>query len=114
MTDKATRKQAIAEYKQQKRRAGVYAVRCTSTGRSWVGATPTLDAAKNKTWFLLRTGSSRDTDLLAAWQAHGEDAFTFEVLEELDEDVAPMLKADELRTKLREWAQRENAGTLLR
>jgi hypothetical protein len=62
---------------------------------------------------MLRSGSARDAGLLAEWQAHGEDAFTYEVLEELDPDVTPMLLRDTLQAKQAEWAAREHARTLL-
>jgi hypothetical protein len=114
MTDKEARKRAAAEYKQRKRRAGVFAVRCSATGHAWVGATPTLDTEKNRRWFMLRTGVERNAALLAEWRAHGEDAFTYEVLEELEDDVPEMLVSDQLASKTRDWAARENAPVLLR
>jgi hypothetical protein len=113
VTDRTERKRAIAEYKGRKRRAGVFAVRCAETGHVWVGASPNLDAAKNGLWFVLRSGSARNAELQAEWQAHGEAAFSFEVLEALGDDVAPMLAADELKQKKRDWAGREGAGLLL-
>jgi len=114
VTDKETRKRAVAEYKQRKRQAGVFAVRCAATGRTWVGATPTLDTEKNKRWFMLRTGAERNAALLAEWRTHGEDAFTYEILEELEDDVPEMLVGDLLTSKARDWAARENAPVLLR
>ena len=114
MTDRETKKRAVAEYKQRKRQAGVFAVRCAATGRTWVGATPTLDTEKNKRWFMLRTGAERDAALLAEWRAHGESAFTYEVLEELEDDVPEMLVSDQLAKKKHDWAARENAPVLLR
>jgi hypothetical protein len=114
VTDKEWRKRAIGDFKQRKRRVGVFAVRCAATGSRWVGATQTLDAARNKLWFMLRTGSSRDVELLGEWKTHGEDAFAFEILEELDEDLPAILVNDRLRAKEREWAALEGARTLLR
>ena len=110
---KEARKRAIADYKSRKMHRGVFAVRCALTGHVWVGASPNLDAAKNGLWFMLRLGSAREAALLAEWRTHGEDAFTFEVLEELDEDEQPMLVNDLLQSKKREWAAHEGARTLL-
>jgi hypothetical protein len=114
VTDRETRKRASAEFKERKKRVGIFAVRCPATGKSWVGVSRTLDAARNRLWFTLRTGASYDADLLAEWRAHGEDAFTFEILEELDDDVPAMLEGDLLKSKLGEWAASEHAGVLLR
>jgi hypothetical protein len=110
---KEARKRLSDEYKTRPKHRGIFAVRCTPTGRTWVGASPNLDAAKNGLWFTLRIGSARDAALVAEWQAHGEDAFRFEVLEELEDDVPAMLVNDQLLQKKREWAEREQAKILL-
>lgn len=111
---KEERKRAASDYKQRKPRRGVFAVRCLATGRAWVGSSQDLGAAHNATWFMLRVGSLREASLQAEWRAHGEAQFRFEVLEELDEDVAPVLLADVLKRKKTEWAQRESATVLPR
>jgi hypothetical protein len=51
--------------------------------------------------------------LQAEWQAHGEQHFRFDVLEELDADVSPILLSSVLEEKKRDHAGRENARTLL-
>lgn len=107
------RKAAIAEYKNRKPQRGIFAVRCTATGHSWVGSSPNLDAARNGTWFTLRLGSHRDAALQAEWKAHGETAFAYVVLEELDPDVLPMSVPDLLKQKKRDWALKEQGRTLL-
>jgi hypothetical protein len=110
---KDARKRAAAAYKNRKSHRGVFAVRCTVTGHAWVGASPNLDAARNGLWFMLGLGSARDTELLTEWRAHGENAFTFEVLEELDDDLQPMLVNGRLQAMKREWAAHEQARPLL-
>lgn len=109
----ASRKAAIEEFKRRKPRRGVFAVRCDATGRAWVGATPNLEAAHNSLWFMLRLGSHRDAALQSEWRTHGEGAFRYEVLEELDPEILPMSVADTLKQKKQEWALKENAPTLL-
>jgi hypothetical protein len=111
---KEARRRAIDEYKQRKPRRGIFVIRCAPTGQAWVGAAPDLDAARNGAWFTLRTGAHRNAALQAEWRAHGEADFSFEVLEELDEDVSPLLVKDLLEQKKLEWAAREGAETLLR
>lgn len=107
------RKRAIDEYKERKPDRGVFAVRCRASGRTWVGASPNLRAARNGLWFMLRTGSCRDKDLQAEWQARGEAAFEFEILEELEEEAVPLLVQDLLKQRTAAWAAREGAGILL-
>ncbi|MGE3277677.1 MAG: GIY-YIG nuclease family protein [Vicinamibacterales bacterium] len=114
MTDsKAARRQAIENYKQRDPNRGIFAVKCAPTGDTWVGHAPDLDAIRNRTWFTLRLGSHGDRALQAAWKAHGEDAFTFEVLEALPADTSAALAAELLKEKKRDWAARLGAGVLL-
>jgi len=108
-----SRKDAVREYKERSPNRGAFAIRCLPTGRVWVGASPNLDAARNGAWFALRIGQHRDRALQDAWKAHGEDAFEYEVLDTLDDDVAPMAVSDLLKEKMRHWAARLNAPTLL-
>ena len=111
---KAARKQAIDDFKNRKVHRGVFAIRCDGVAQVWVGASPDLGAAKNGQWFILRMGSHKDRPLQEAWRQHGEAAFRFEILEELDEDVSPMLVRNLLEEKKQEWAAKEGARTLLR
>lgn len=113
MGSSVNRKAAIDEFKSRKPHRGVFAVRCAASGHAWVGASPNLDAARNGLWFMLRLGTHRDPALQAEWQVHGEPAFAFEVLEELEGDVLPMLVQDLLKQKKSAWAAREQARTLL-
>lgn len=103
------RKEAIAEYKNRKTPRGVYAVRFSDEGPSFVDAVPDLEAAKNGLLFSLRIGSHRNPELQAEWNAHGEPAFRYEVLEKLEDDLAPMVWRDLLKTKKKEWVERLGA-----
>ena len=107
------RKRAIDDYKNRTPHRGIFAVRCSATGQVWVGDSPNLDSARNRLWFMLRHGSSRNLELGAEWRAHGEEAFRFEVLEELDADISPLLVSGALKEKAREWAAKEQARILL-
>ena len=109
----AWRKEAIKDYKARKPQRGTFAVRCKATGLVWVGATPTLDTAQNRVWFALRLGASHEKALQAEWNAHGEEAFEYEILERLDDDVNPLAIKDLLNERKSEWAERLGARTLL-
>jgi hypothetical protein len=109
MESKAERKAAAQKFKERKVALGVFAVRCTASGKVWVDASRNLGAAKNGTWFGLRSGGHRDKSLQAEWNAHGEDAFVFEILEELDEDAHPLAIMDLLKEKRNGWIARLGA-----
>ena len=97
------KKEAIAEYKNRKTPRGTFAVRFAEGGPVWVDATPDLDAARNGLLFALRNGLHPNKPLQAEWNAHGEPAFQYEVLEKLEDDLAPMAWRDLLKEKKKEW-----------
>jgi hypothetical protein len=78
-----------------------------------VDSTPDLRAARNAVFFTLRTGSHRNQALQAVWAKHGEQAFEFDILETLDEDVLPMALSDLLKTKKRHWLAQLHAQPLM-
>ncbi len=103
------RKEAIAEYKNRKTPRGIYVVRFADAGPAFVDAVPDLGAARNGVLFALRTGAHRNPELQAEWNAHGESAFRYEVLEKLEDDLAPMAWRDLLKDKKKEWVERLGA-----
>ncbi len=113
LESKQSKKEAIQKYKERKPQRGIFAVRCPAEDRVWVGASLNVDATKNSLWFRLRLGGKQDPDLLHAWQTHGEAAFTYEILELLDEDTLPMAVRDLLKEKKNQWAASFGARTLL-
>lgn len=104
-----TKKEAIAEYKNRKTPRGAYVVRFADDGPAWVDAVPDLDAARNGLLFMLRNRLHRNPELQAEWDARGESAFRYEVLEKLDDDLAPMAWRDLLKDKKKEWLARLGA-----
>lgn len=99
MNAEVDRKQAIRDYKMRKVSRGVFAVRCTVTSHLWVDSSPNLDGVKNSTWFQLNAGNHCDKTLQNEWNTHGDNAFQFEILEALDEDVIPLAVNDLLKEK---------------
>jgi hypothetical protein len=107
------RKAAIQAYKERKTARGVFAVRCQPTGSVWVDSAMDLRAAENRTWASLRLGDVHaEPTLVAEFQEHGRDAFTFEILEQLDDDVTPMALRDLLKEKKLHWLERLTARKL--
>ena len=78
-----TRAELRRRFKEEGRPMGVFALRNAVNGKVLVGASPNLPGAENATRFQLKLGSHRNRALQADWKAHGEAAFTWEVLDEL-------------------------------
>jgi hypothetical protein len=109
----ASRKQAIREFKERKPLRGVFVVRCTASGEVWVGSSLNLGATRNGSWAALRLGSHHSRSLQNEWNVHGEPAFQYEILEQLDDDVSAMAVKDLLKEKKGQWVARFGAQSLL-
>lgn len=103
------RRAAINAYKEQKTAAGVFAIHC-QTGEGgqtgalvWVGKAPNLDTIENRYWFSLRLGTHPNAGLQAAWTAHGEAAFSIEILEQLDDDISDIARPRVLKERAAHW-----------
>lgn len=105
------RKAAIAAYKERKIAAGIYALRCNSTGQRWLGSSPNVTTVQNRIWFGLRLGTNPHRQLQAAWNEHGAD-FTFEEIERLPEEEDPYFRDRKLSERLAYWSEVLNAPTL--
>jgi hypothetical protein len=110
---KASRREAAKEFKERKIARGAFAVKCGITAQVWVGSTMNLDASRNSTWFSLRHGSHHDKALQAAWNEHGDQNFSYEILEKLDDDVSPLEIWDLLKKVKRRWVEQLGASALL-
>ena len=112
MQSNDAKKEAVRKFKEQKPLQGVYAVRCTASGRVWVGTSRNLDATRNGCWFCLRTGSHIDKSLQEEWNAHGEPAFQYEIVETLEGDSHPLAVADLLKEKGKHWVAELSAHAI--
>jgi len=110
--DKARRKELSQAVKEAKPRPGIFAVRCTASGEAWVAKAPDLGRRQAGLWFQLRMGGFPGKDLQAAWNAHGEAAFVFEILEEIADENA-MLIPVLLKEREAHWRTALKAGTLV-
>jgi len=108
----ANKKAALAAYKQRKIPLGIYAVRCTVTGEAWVGQSPNLEAIQNRLLFALRLGSSEHKDLQKAWNEHGADSVTFEVLERMTDEEPSFDRDTLLKERTAHWRQTLNAKSI--
>lgn len=105
------RRELTAAYKERKARPGVFAVRCTASGLSWVGTSRALDNRQNGIWFALRRGSSLNKTMQQAWREHGEAAFAYEELQVIDgEDLSDWSLDQALKTAGAAWRARLEAA----
>lgn len=83
------RKELKAMYKNNPPPMGVYQLKDTVNGRILVGGSMNLPGRRNSHFFQLAMGSHPIKALQADWQAHGETAFAYEVLETVDASKLP-------------------------
>jgi hypothetical protein len=106
------RKAAIRAYKERPTERGVFSFRCVPTGERWVGSSRDLYASRNSLPFTLRLGRHRERTLQAAWNAHDEGAFQFEVLQVLEADTPVLVLPETLKDAVDEWAAKLGARVL--
>lgn len=107
------RKAAVAAYKEQKSRAGIYAVRCAATGQVWAGGAPNLATIWNRISFMLRQNAVTPASLQQAWRAHGIDSLSFEIVEEMDSDDLTYSRDRTLRDRRDVWCEMLGAEAIL-
>jgi hypothetical protein len=106
--------QVVRDYKERKVSQGIFAVRCAATGETWVGKSRNLDQQQNRIWFGLRAGGYINPVVQAAWKANGEGAFTFEVLEMIeDADLSDYSRANLLKERDAHWRAQLGAPKLV-
>lgn len=115
MTDQARRKELAAAYRETPRRAGVFLIRNTESGRTLVASSLDLDSEQHKFDFARTTGSTGvfHRVLVPDVKRLGWSAFTLEVVEELPasrERTAAQTR-DDLATLVALW--REKIGPAL-
>jgi hypothetical protein len=105
------RRAASAAYREIKRTAGIYAVRCAATGGVWVGRSADLAAQQNSLAFQLRHGPN-NAAMRAAWTAHGPASFSFETLETAPAELTPAGRADFLQRRASYWREQLGAAAI--
>jgi hypothetical protein len=104
--DKQSRRDLVRDYKERKSVAGVYAVRCVPSGEVWTAGSRNIDAQQTSLWFGLRNGGHINRGMQASWTAHGEAAFSFEVLERIDDEaLTPQGALDRLKVRQQHWLE---------
>jgi hypothetical protein len=112
--DKQSRRDAARDFKERKVPRGVFAVRCAAAGQAWVSASRNLDSEHTKLLFSLKHGGYINREVQAAWNAHGEAAVTFEILEVFDdEDMGALGRADLAKSRAAHWRAELGAAMLV-
>jgi len=113
MENSMNRSKAKKDYKQARRPMGVYRIRNTRNGKSYIGFSTDLQARINRQKTELKFGSHRNAELLGEWKSFGESSFEFEVLDELAHDEnAKANPAEELRILAEMWVRKlEKTGS---
>jgi hypothetical protein len=106
------RKAAVAAYKERKVVGGVFLVRCETSGQIWVGHWPDLSTIQTRIWFALRHDTYPRKDLLDAWRKHGEDSFSFEIMERLEDETSSYVRAAKLKERSSYWRETLGAGSI--
>jgi hypothetical protein len=104
------RKAAIQAYKERKTPRGICAVRCSVTGNVWTDSAMDLEAMENRIWFAVRLEDRfMNKALIGEYREHGRDAFSYEVVEKLDDDIVQMSLRDVLKERKAHWIEKLNA-----
>ncbi|NQV08199.1 GIY-YIG nuclease family protein [bacterium] len=82
--DDQSRKDLIRHYRETAQPMGIYQVANRETGAGVLGASTNLTAILNRHRAQLDSGGHPDKALQRDWDAHGADAFVFEVLDILE------------------------------
>lgn len=97
------KKEMLLQYKEIKKEAGIYQIRNTVNNKVLIISTPELKSTNGRR-FELNNGSYRNKQLQEDWNKYGEEAFTFEVLEVLDEEKESLFDMkDELKKLEIKW-----------
>jgi hypothetical protein len=101
--DRHQKKAVVAAYRERKTVAGIYAVVCRPSEQRWIGRALDLSTVQNRLWFTLRQGGYPYPTLQAAWNRHGPDAFSLEVVERFEHETMAYGRDALLRDRLSHW-----------
>ena len=104
-------------YKEARQPMGVYRITTSQSDKIYIGTSANLPAKLNRHQAELKFGSHRNKELQAIWNKFGKTAFTFEILDELDQEKSLSSKPeDELLVLADMWVQKleEEGATIVR
>lgn len=80
-----SRREISRNYKERTLHGGIYTITNTLNGKYLIGHAADLASARNRFQFAVMTNNAPDYRLRDDWAASGAQAFTFAVLEELEQ-----------------------------
>jgi hypothetical protein len=105
------RKELTRTYKETPRTMGVFAIRNTVSGRSFIGSSVDVTARLNRQRFQLDLGQHPNRELQRDWKLQGADAFAFDVLDTLKPSDQPGADpADDLAVLEAMWRDKLSAS----
>jgi hypothetical protein len=109
--EKSDRRAAVAAYKERTTPVGIFAVRCGASGEVWIKDSRHLDTQQNGIWFTLKMGNHREPAMQKAWNTHGPDTFSYEVLErlEIEPETTLYVQRTMLKERLAYWQAKFSA-----
>jgi hypothetical protein len=98
------KKALTREYKETPRPMGVFRIHNKTSGMSLVGWSVNLPAILNRHRGEFRLRGHRDNDFQRDWNAHGEESFSFDVLDTLEPSDDPAWNpTDDLKVLEQMW-----------
>jgi len=112
--EKLEKKELIAAYKGRKEIGGICVIKNTINGKMLLLSAPDLQGYKNRFNFSQQTGSCVNIKLQEDWGNFGAQAFTFDILEELEkkETQSPKEFKEDLKTLMELWHEKFAADIL--
>jgi hypothetical protein len=83
--DKTEKKKAAREYRERRRKGGVYAICCKENGKRLLQSTEDMQGSRNRFDFSQSTGGCVHPKLRADWDRLGGKAFEFVPVETLEQ-----------------------------
>jgi hypothetical protein len=82
---KEEKKKLLTQYKNRTLAGGVVAVKNKVNGKMWIEGVVDIEGRRNRFEFIKNTGSAVPLNIRQDWQKDGADAFSFEIIEELEQ-----------------------------
>lgn len=95
-------------YKEKPEIGGIYRITCAGNGRVWLKSARDLQGKINRFNFSVSTGLCPESDMRAAWDEYGPQAFSLSVLEELKKGETQTDRefSDDIDTLLAIWTEK--------
>ena len=87
--DKQVKKKYREEFENKKVAMGILAITNSQNGKIFLKPTLNAEAWINRTRFILKNGQFENSELQCDWTTFGEDLFSFEMIEVLEENENP-------------------------